>query len=1416
MKQIFASTVISDLHLEKAVFAIVSLIALTTFSSAQVTHPVLTGNFGYGNNAAAQAIINANSDSAYVSNFVPLGPPRDPVDVPSPVPGDTGWSWSATTPNQITSTPSGQVFPNNATYPEYTESLQVLSGNTIQASYWNAHSGSPTPQTFVRMAIDNYKFGQIDSDLPTLAQAYYRTGWANNTPAMQTATYYNSSNGTTGQLYSFARRIAVILDALATPAPNYPLTQANYCIYEPATPSFQMTTTQPVQRQSTYNGLAHEWTYNEVMAFDAIVGSPALADLSTQRGYNVAQNIADNYFGAEGNFLTQNVPAGVASQFNLPEPYFVLPSVAQAIQDSANGTTVVPSSWISYNNSYMSAAILHLDRDNVDAEGLAYSYNYLGSLAAVAQDTLAYFNTWPANTPALIATQSACTANENYFNYGSDVWDSIRTPDGVLPAFGDTPYAVEVTPSNAGSSAVVASYGHVSMGAGTGTQAVQVNQNFPGTGNHMKSDITAFVLWAFGAQPVDNMRYFNGSPFRGWTEQLLEHNSVVIDRTDPMVAGIPNTSTYGNGNLTMYEPGNNGFAVTEIDGQRYYHAQASRYQRIMILNTADLTRPYVVDVFRVTGGQTHDYVRHGAINYSMTGTTTLAVTPMSGANPLLEGSEIGTYNATSGTPYYGNFVNMSSGAIGSNFNFTYQDTSTAHHDVRTWVTNPGSATLYFGQSYCAGNNEPLNYATRPSAIIRRRITSGTQDSLFATVTEPLNGGVGNITAVTQLPMTGNALDSAAIQITFSSGRVDTILVNMYNPSVAGVTSGSTTISTADGQYSLTGRIGEWMSQSGNDHTWTMGASSFSYPGHLFTPATTCYYSGSITGETRIATGGTNNAFISSVPLPTGTALQGKYLSLIHPSLNGYGVTGISELFPIDHVEVDSGAYNVCFPRDHQYVINGTTSTEQVLPERTFTGTNNFEIVESAFALNLAPYNVAPVLGTLSNQSVAIGGSVNFTATATDANSGQTLTFSLGSGAPAGAYINPTTGAFSWTPTAVGNYTVPVTVTDNGTPPLHATQIITVTVTGTTNVPTGETTQDIGSVGFTGSDSQTGDVTELNGSGADIYGGADAFRFESQPVTGDTTVVTKVTSVSYANGWSKAGAMIRETTAAGATEAAMVVTPGEGVSFQWRSTTGGSTGDVSHSGVAAPYWVKLTRVGNVFSGYYSPDGVTWTQLGTSQTISMATNAYAGLCVTSHDNTQICAATFTNTSVQNVPSPWTAADVGAVGVTGSATVPSTGLFQLIGSGAGIGGSADAFTSVTQTESSNCTIIAKVESIQNTNAGAGAGIMVRQSTAAGSYYASLMVTPSNGVVAQWRAAGGSAGTSTVGGITAPIWLKLVYSSGGAYSYRSTNGTSWTQISSRSVGMSGNFMVGLVTTSTNNAVNTTGTIDNISITNP
>jgi hypothetical protein len=167
---------------------------------------------------------------------------------------------------------------------------------------------------------------------------------------------------------------------------------------------------------------------------------------------------------------------------------------------------------------------------------------------------------------------------------------------------------------------------------------------------------------------------------------------------------------------------------------------------------------------------------------------------------------------------------------------------------------------------------------------------------------------------------------------------------------------------------------------------------------------------------------------------------------------------------------------------------------------------------------------------------------------------------------------------------------------------------------------------------TGSYTANGSTITVNGSGADIWGADDAFYFVYQTLSGNGQIVARVDSIQNTNAWAKAGVMMRSGTSSDGLNAFMAVTPGNGVTFQWRAISEDDepSYSVSTPGYSAPYWVKLVRSGNTFSGYRSPDGVTWTQQGTSQTISMGTTVNIGLAVTSHLSGTLCTAVFSNIS------------------------------------------------------------------------------------------------------------------------------------------------------------------------------------------
>ncbi|MBE0540185.1 MAG: hypothetical protein IH623_02260 [Verrucomicrobia bacterium] len=105
-------------------------------------------------------------------------------------------------------------------------------------------------------------------------------------------------------------------------------------------------------------------------------------------------------------------------------------------------------------------------------------------------------------------------------------------------------------------------------------------------------------------------------------------------------------------------------------------------------------------------------------------------------------------------------------------------------------------------------------------------------------------------------------------------------------------------------------------------------------------------------------------------------------------------------------------------------------------------TNSFTVV----ALGT---NRSPVLAEITDKLVHAGSVVTFTNVATDPDLPMdTLTFSLGAGAPPGAGINPFTGIFTWATTDADMYTtnsITVFVTDDGVPNLEDARTFTVTV-----------------------------------------------------------------------------------------------------------------------------------------------------------------------------------------------------------------------------------------------------------------------------------------------------------------------------------------------------------------------------------
>jgi hypothetical protein len=77
--------------------------------------------------------------------------------------------------------------------------------------------------------------------------------------------------------------------------------------------------------------------------------------------------------------------------------------------------------------------------------------------------------------------------------------------------------------------------------------------------------------------------------------------------------------------------------------------------------------------------------------------------------------------------------------------------------------------------------------------------------------------------------------------------------------------------------------------------------------------------------------------------------------------------------------------------------------------------------------------------------------------------------------------------------------------------------------------------------------------------------------------------------------------------------------------------GGASDHTPGPGVHAPYWVKLERIGNIFTGYVSANGQKWEKVGDAS-IDMNSDALIGIAVTAHNNAALCNATFDGVKVE----------------------------------------------------------------------------------------------------------------------------------------------------------------------------------------
>jgi len=221
------------------------------------------------------------------------------------------------------------------------------------------------------------------------------------------------------------------------------------------------------------------------------------------------------------------------------------------------------------------------------------------------------------------------------------------------------------------------------------------------------------------------------------------------------------------------------------------------------------------------------------------------------------------------------------------------------------------------------------------------------------------------------------------------------------------------------------------------------------------------------------------------------------------------------------------------------------------------------------------------------------------------------------------------------------------------------------IPATASITSGFSEAEIGGAAPAGSSSYANGIWTVKGAGADSWATADSEHFTYKALTGDGAIIAKVESISNTSIYAKAGVMMRTSLAQGAPRATMVVTNQVKAEQNMPNLT--VYGATNYGNKALPiantvpsYWVKLERIGNMITGYLSPDGTNWAATDVGRIDGpLPDTIYVGLMVCSHANGTLNTSTFSNVQITGgdggAPTVIPAAPATLLAAPGDAVVP-----------------------------------------------------------------------------------------------------------------------------------------------------------------
>lgn len=355
----------------------------------------------------------------------------------------------------------------------------------------------------------------------------------------------------------------------------------------------------------------------------------------------------------------------------------------------------------------------------------------------------------------------------------NDALNKITLPDGTLMALNDSdPGYRHSAPKDSSSAELLGTAGYAILGSGKGDGQHQLALNFAGTHNHEHKDMLHMHWYAFGKRLFDETRYRplkNSGSDRAWSSSTAAHNTVVVDgknqkdrfsgphrkfTDDDAIRGWVNYErrrtmggTRHQGDLLLFDSSHDGVQVVEVEGRNAYGSPVGMYRRTLVKVELEDAGAYVVDIFRVSGGEVHDYMLHGALAEPYAAATSL---DLDAAGFVLHKYIAVRNTALAESPWV--------------LDYTYEDGSGS----RSTFLSPRKSTLYLGQAPAINRLGEATFAA---------IRSEGPGTVFVVIHEAFTGQ-SKIADAALIGTPDGVRGRVGVEITLRDGTVDRVLADL--------------------------------------------------------------------------------------------------------------------------------------------------------------------------------------------------------------------------------------------------------------------------------------------------------------------------------------------------------------------------------------------------------------------------------------------------------------------------------------------------------------------------------------------------------------------------------------------------------------------------------------------------------------